>query len=254
MMKIAVLSDIHANIHALEAVWEDLKAKNPDAIYCLGDLVGYGAYPNEVISFIQDRGIPTVMGNYDEGVGFDLNDCGCVYRDPELSRLGALSLAWSQEHTHSDHKRYLQRLPMQIRLEDRHPHLLFVHGSPRKINEYLYEDRPRATFERIAKVAGCEILFFGHTHLPYSKRVASTLFVNTGSVGKPKDGDPRAGYVLLTLRWKPKVEFRRVTYDVGAAAQAIRSSGLPTYFADVLETGGFEKNRETVLLAERSEF
>jgi predicted phosphodiesterase len=142
MMKIAVLSDIHANIHALEAVWEDLKAKKPDAIYCLGDLVGYGAFPNEVVSFMKERRIPTVMGNYDEGVGFDLDDCGCVYRDPELSRLGMLSLAWSREHTHSDHKRYLQSLPIQIRLEEHHPYLLLVHGSPRKMNEYLYEDRP----------------------------------------------------------------------------------------------------------------
>jgi putative phosphoesterase len=252
-MRIAVLSDIHANIHALEAVWNDLKTKKPDVVYCLGDLVGYGAFPNEVISFVQDHKIPTVMGNYDEGVGFDLNDCGCVYRDAELSRLGALSLAWSQERTHSDHKRYLQSLPIQIRIEDRHPHLLFVHASPRKINEYLYEDRPQATFERIAKLAGCEVLFFGHTHLPYSKKVANTLFVNTGSVGKPKDGDPRAGYVLLTLKRKPKVEFRRVTYDVGAAAHAIRSSGLPSLFAELLETGGIEKTSEAVLFTGRSE-
>jgi putative phosphoesterase len=253
MMKIAVLSDIHANIHALEAIWEDLSRMKPDAVYCLGDLVGYGAFPNEVISFVKEQQIPTVMGNYDEGVGFDLSDCGCVYRDPELSRLGALSLAWSQEQTHVDHKRYLQRLPIQVRLEDHHPHLLFVHGSPRKINEYLYEDRPQATFERIAKLAGCEVLFFGHTHLPYSKKVANTLFVNSGSVGKPKDGDPRAGYVLIILKRKPKVEFRRVIYDVEAAAQAIRSSGLPSYFADMLETGGIEKTSQAVLFSERGE-
>jgi len=82
-MKIAVLSDIHANIHALGAVWDDLETKKPDAVYYLGDLVGYAAFPDEVVSFIQDHGIPTVMGNYDEGIGFDLNDCGCVYRDPE---------------------------------------------------------------------------------------------------------------------------------------------------------------------------
>ena len=90
----------------------------------------------------------------------------------------------------------------------------------------------------MAKVAGCDILLFGHTHLPYQKRVGSTLFINTGSVGKPKDGDPRAGYVLLDLAKGPKVDFRRVRYDVEAATQAIRGSGLPPHFADLLETGG----------------
>jgi len=93
-MRIAVLSDIHANLHALEAVWADLERQRPEAVYCLGDLVGYGAFPNEVVAFLRERGVPTVMGNYDQGVGFDMDDCGCIYRDPEEDRLGKLSLLW----------------------------------------------------------------------------------------------------------------------------------------------------------------
>lgn len=236
-MKLAIFSDIHANLHALQAVWEDIERQKPDAVYCLGDLVGYGAYPNEVVAFLRERRVSTVMGNYDEGVGFDLHDCGCVYKDPEKDRLGKQSLLWSRKHTSEQNKAYLQQLPLQIRLEARHPHLLLVHGSPRKINEYLYEDRPQATFERIAKLAGTELLLFGHTHLPYEKRVSGTLFINTGSVGKPKDGDPRAGYVLLTANRRPKVEFLRVAYDIEAAARAIRDSALPDAFATLLETG-----------------
>ena len=250
-MKIAVLSDIHANIHALESVWDDLKNENPDGVFCLGDLVGYGAFPNEVISFIRDHQIPTVIGNYDEGVGFDLADCGCIYRDPFLSRLGEQSLKWSREAVCSEHKHYLQMLPIQIRNEHHRHRLLFVHGSPRKVNEYLYEDRPQATFERIAKLAGCDVLLFGHTHLPYQRKVAGTWFINAGSVGKPKDGDPRAGYILLTLKRRPKVEFRRVMYDVKAASRSIRQARLPDYFADVLETGGLESIDRSVYL-ERS--
>lgn len=234
-MKIAVLSDIHANLHALQAVWQDLEAQAPDEVYCLGDLVGYGAHPNEVVEFIRQREIPTVMGNYDEGIGFDLEDCGCVYKDPELERLGDLSLAWSREHTRDENKAYLRQLPLQFRLEERKPHLLLVHGSPRRMNEYLYEDRPQATFERIANLAATDVLLFGHTHLPYTKKVGGTLFVNTGSVGRPKDGDPRAGYLVLEGR---KVEQRRVEYDVAAAAQAIRDSELPNYYADELVAGG----------------
>lgn len=237
-MKIAVLSDIHGNLQALEAVWQDLEAQQPDEVYCLGDLVGYGAHPNEVVEFVRQRQVPTLMGNYDEGVGFDLDDCGCVYRDPELERLGDLSLQWTRAHTTAENKGFLQSLPMQIRLDQHRPSVLLVHGSPRRINEYLYEERPTATFERIAKVAGSELLLFGHTHLPYQKRLAETLFVNVGSAGRPKDGDPRAGYVLLDLKQRPKVEFRRVPYDTGAAAAAIRITDLPSHYADELLSGG----------------
>jgi putative phosphoesterase len=239
-MKLAILSDVHANLHALEAVWEDIEAQQPDEVYCLGDLVGYGAFPNEAVEFVHDHSIPTVMGNYDEGVGFDLHDCGCVYRDPVKDKLGKQSLMWSRQHTSDANKKILRSLPIQIRLEDQRPRLLLVHGSPRKMNEYLYEDRPSATFQRIQKVAGTDILLFGHTHLPYQKDVNGTLFINTGSVGKPKDGDPRAGYVLLNLNSNVQVEFRRVYYDVEAAAEAVRGSGLPHYFAELLVSGGLE--------------
>lgn len=239
-MKVAILSDIHANLHALEAVWADIAAQKPDEVYCLGDLVGYGAFPNEVIEFVRDHAIPTVMGNYDEGVGFDLHDCGCVYRDPRKDKLGKQSLLWSRQNTSDANKKYLRSLPLRICLEERKPRLLLVHGSPRKMNEYLYEERPLATFQRIEKVAGTDVLLFGHTHLPYQKQVNGTLFINAGSVGKPKDGDPRAGYVLLNLNSKIMVEFRRVDYAVETAAEAVRSSGLPSYFAEQLVSGGRE--------------
>jgi putative phosphoesterase len=237
-MKLAIISDIHANLHALEAVWEDLEKQRPDSVYCLGDLVGYGAFPNEVVEFISARSIPSVMGNYDDGVGFDLDDCGCVYRDPDDVLRGQQSLLWTRERTTDAHKAFLRSMPIQIRLEDRRPTLLLVHGSPRRINEYLYEDRPLATFERIAAAAGAEVILFGHTHLPYQKSVGGTFFVSAGSVGKPKDGDPRAGYVILEATRRPRAEFRRVAYDVAAAARAVRESGLPLQFADVLESGG----------------
>lgn len=237
-MRLAIFSDVHANFHALESVWADIQKQKPDAIYCLGDLVGYGAEHKEVIDFIKTLNVPTIMGNYDDGVGFDLDDCGCVYKNIEDDRRGKQSLMWSRERVTPNRKEFLRKLPIHIRKMIGGRRFLLVHGSPRKMNEYLYEERPLATFEHVAKVAGCDILLFGHTHLPYQKRVGSTLFVNTGSVGKPKDGDPRAGYVLIDLAKEPKVEFRRVSYDVELAAQAIRKSGLPPHFADLLTTGG----------------
>lgn len=237
-MRIAVFSDVHANLQAMQAVWEDLEAQHPDAVYCLGDLVGYGAHPNEVVEFVRAHQVRTVMGNYDEGVGFDLQECGCVYRDPADDARGKESLLWTRKVTSDENKRYLQGLPFQLRLEDRSPSLLLVHASPRKINEYLYEDRPQASFERLAKMAGTDVLLFGHTHLPYTKTVGRTLFVNTGSVGKPKDGDPRAGYVLLELGRRRKATMRRVAYDIEAAARAIQETDLPAHFADLLRWGG----------------
>jgi diadenosine tetraphosphatase ApaH/serine/threonine PP2A family protein phosphatase len=163
-----------------------------------------------------------------------------------LARLGDLSLRWSREHTTAENKQFLRGLPLQLRAADRRPTLLLVHGSPRKMNEYLYEDRPQATFERIAALVASDILLFGHTHLPYQKKVGKVLFVNTGSVGKPKDGDPRAGYVMIEGGRRPRAEFRRVAYDVAAAAAAVRESGLPPRFAGMLETGGVESRAETV--------
>ncbi len=192
-MRIAVFSDVHANHHALEAVWSDIEASHPDKIYCLGDLVGHGTYPDEATQFVRARGIPTVIGNYNDGVGHERDDCGCAYQHPVDMALGKTSLCWTREHCSSASKTFLRNLPVSLRVQHAGQQLLFVHGSPRAINEYMVADCPEATFERIASTANCDFLLFGHTHLPYQKRIANTLFVNTGSVAKPKDGDPRAG-------------------------------------------------------------
>lgn len=237
-MRLAVISDIHGNLHALEATWADLERQAPDWVMCLGDLVGYGAFPNEVIDFVRERRVPMLMGNYDDGVGFDRDDCGCVYKDPTDHALGQQSLFWTRAHVSAERKAYLRELPLDHRETIRGREVLFVHGSPRKINEYVYEDRPESVFKNIARAASAEVLFFGHTHLPYQKQVERTLFVNTGSVGKPKDGDPRAGYVVADFGETLHITVRRVDYDVAAAAQAVRESGLPAHFAALLETGG----------------
>jgi len=234
-VRIAIFSDIHGNRHALAAVLADIDREAPDRVYCLGDLVGYGAFPNEVIERIRDRGIPTIMGNYDDGVGFDKDECGCAYTDPEMKRLGDISLMWTREMVIPENKAFLRSLVPSIRFEVDGRRFLLVHGSPRRINEYVYEDRPLANLERIARSAEADVLVFGHTHLPYAKEVAGVLLVNDGSVGKPKDGDARAGYVIIHVRDVVEVEFRRVAYDVAAAAAAVRASGLPAHFAELLE-------------------
>lgn len=239
MNKITVFGDIHANLPALEAVFADMAARGLDNFYCLGDLVGYGVWPNEVIAMIRERNIPTIMGNYDQGVGIDSDDCGCAYRTPETQALGERSIAWSNAHTSAEKKAYLRGLVASIPLQLGDLKVLLVHGSPRKVNEYLYEDRPEAGMERLMDAAGVDVLVCGHTHLPYHRVLGSGRHViNAGSVGKPKDNDPRAGYITLAAEGRElTVEFIRVPYDVEKAAQAIEATEMPQEFGEMLRQG-----------------
>jgi putative phosphoesterase len=237
-MKLGIISDIHGNIAALDAVLSDLNGHGVEGVYCLGDLVGYAAFPNEVIDRIQQKKIPTLAGNYDDGVGFDRDECGCAYRDPEEQRRGDLSLRWTQKAVTPERKEFLRSLPFDIRLEADGKRVRLVHGSPRRMNEYLFEERPLSSFKRLAAGSECDVLIFGHTHKPYTKTVDGVLFVNAGSVGKPKDGDPRACYVVLDTSGAVSVKFHRVAYDIPRMAAAIRETELPDTFAADIETGG----------------
>jgi putative phosphoesterase len=239
--RLAIFSDLHGNSAATEAVLDDIDRAAPDAVYCLGDLVGYGARPNETIELIRRRGIPTIMGNYDDGVGFDRDDCGCAYNDKDEEMRGQQSLVWSRQVTTEDNKAFLRMLVPEIRFEIEGRRFRLVHGSPRRMNEYLFEDRDPRSLERIARMADCDVLVFGHTHKPWVRDIEGVRFVNDGSVGKPKDGDPRAAWALLTAKADEPVtvELCRVTYDVAAMAAAIRAEpGLPDQFATDIETGG----------------
>lgn len=253
-MKIALFSDIHANLPALEAFFKDLETRNTDAVYCLGDLVGYNIWPNEVINEIRKRGIPTIAGNYDFGVGRSSDDCGCAYQTDQDKEMGKVSISYTNEMVNAEERAYLRTLPSHIRLEyllnGVQRNILFVHGSPRKVNEYLFEDRPEKSMIRIMEEADADILCFGHTHKPYHRVLKSDgeandhfrHAINIGSVGKPKDGDPRGGYVLLTINSEStvgdkdsiSVEFIRFEYDVEKAAKAVEDSPLPNEYADML--------------------
>lgn len=238
-MRVAIFSDVHGNLPALDAVLNDIMVQRVDRVYCLGDLVGYAPFPNEVIDIIRREGIPTIMGNYDDGVGFDRDECGCAYREPEERRLGDLSLQWTKAHVTPENKAFLRSLHREIRFEADGKKFLLVHGSPRRINEYLFEDRPLSSFRRLAETVQADVVVYGHTHRPYAKEVGGVIFVNDGSAGKPKDGDPRACYALIQVRnGRVTVDFRRVAYDVAAIADAIRQSDLPDQFAEQLERGG----------------
>lgn len=237
-MRIGIFSDIHGNLPALQAVMADLVEQKLQTVYCLGDLVGYGASPNEVTERIRTEGMPTIMGNYDDGVAFERSECGCAYREPLEKELGDRSFAWTKAQTSSENKAFLRTLLPEIRFIAENKRVLLVHGSPRKINEYLFEDRPLSSFQRLAVSSQADVIVFGHTHKPYVKEVDGVMFLNVGSVGKPKDADWRACYAILEMGTGARAYFRRVTYDVQKAAAAIRASQLPDEFAVDIETGG----------------
>ena len=253
-MRIALFSDVHANLPALQAVLADMDRRRPDAIYCLGDLVGYNRWPDGVIDLVRKRGIPTIAGNYDHGIGRASDECGCAYKTEEEKKMGAISIERTNRLVGEDQRRYLRTLPAHLRvvyqLNNDNLDLLLVHGSPRKINEYLFEDRDEKSMVRILEGASADILCFGHTHKPYHRvfpydregRTAYRHAINIGSVGKPKDGDPRACYVELNIpEWLSVFEqealgvtFIRVPYDVEEAAQGVLDVDMPAYYAEAL--------------------
>lgn len=232
MNEATIFGDIHANLPALQAALADMDARGLGGRHCLGDLVGYGVTPNEVIEIVRASGVPTLMGNYDLGVGNDSDDCGCAYKTAVEESRGKRSIGWTNAHTTAENKAFLRGLHRHIPLKLGDLRVLLVHGSPRKVNEYLYADRPDDSFERLLDAADAEVLVCGHTHLPYHKTLPSGRHVvNAGSVGKPKDGDPRAGYVLLRAQGRDfSVEFIRAAYDIEA-------TDMPHEFAQMLREG-----------------
>jgi putative phosphoesterase len=232
MSRVAVITDIHANLPALEATFAEIERFGIDTVYCGGDLVGYGPHPSEVCALIEERGIPTIYGNYDYAIGRDLEDCGCAYMDKHDREIGQLSVDWTLAHTNPQAKAFMRQLPFDLRLELGARRVRLVHGSPRKVNEYLFEDKPARTFERIAALADCDLLVFGHTHKPWIREYGGILFVNCGSVGKPKDGDARTAFAVLeTTSDGVSASVHRTAYDALTVAREMRTAGLPDELA-----------------------
>jgi len=241
-MKIALFSDVHANFPAFEAMLQDMDSQKPDAVYCLGDLVGYHIYPNEVIDEIRRRGIATLKGNHDEKVEN-------IISTPES--LNEPGKKYAYHLIREDNREYLTTLPAHIRLEYKlngeKLNLVFAHGSTRSIDEYILIDTDADYVLEMLKEAESDLLFVGHSHKPYHRilEMPDGRFkhvINLGSAGKPKDGDPRGCYVIVHLnegssstdKNSIEIEFRRVEYDVQVSATAIINSPLPDEFADAL--------------------
>jgi putative phosphoesterase len=240
-MRIAIISDIHANFTALEQTLKSIEQQNIDAVYCLGDLVGYNLCPNAVINEIRKRHIPTLAGNHD-------------VKAVEIHNEGSNDLeSYAYQIVGKEQIKYLSALPAHIKLEfqtaDKPIKILMVHGSPYSNTEYLLEDKKEKEFTAIFLDSNADIIICGHSHKPYhrvlenpNKKGSYFHAINAGSVGKPKDGNPKCCYALLTIdkssnlskKEGVQVEFIRVDYDVEKTAMAIEESPLPNLYALML--------------------
>jgi predicted phosphodiesterase len=259
--RIALLSDVHGNLAALDAVLADIEACDVGEIYCLGDLVGYGPDPAGVIDRVRGLAIATGRGNYDDGIGNRRGECGCHYATEQARADGEASYAFTDAALDDGDHAWLAALPNDIRLEVDSLRVLLAHGSPRKINEYLLPDRRDDQLARLADQAEADVVCVGHVHIPYHRVVIGSdarriHYVSSGSVGKPKDGDPCACWVEVILGTEAEVRDsaacdaaagpvgfsdawmgireHRVGYDIEAVADAMADVGLPVTLADAL--------------------
>ncbi len=249
-MKLAVLSCIHGNYEALNAVLSDVDDQNADRVFCLGDLVGYGPHPNAVVEMVRSLDIPTVQGCWDEDIVEGLNACECSYPSLLAEARGKLAHEWTNAEIYPETRDFLANLPITLR----HENLCFVHGSPYNQHEYLMPEVAAFTaLERVLST-GADVLFCGHTHIPYVRTLDAgniqvslsksksefnaplKQIINAGSVGEPRHGRPNATYVIYDTD-SQRTTLREVEYDYKKTCEAIVEKGLPKIFAWRLAKG-----------------
>ncbi|MCW4025013.1 MAG: YfcE family phosphodiesterase [Candidatus Bathyarchaeota archaeon] len=224
---IGVISDIHGNFHALECVFEDAKKRGVNVFVNAGDTVGYGAFPNEVVELLCDKGVFGVLGNYD----LEVLEGKVNVKGPKR-----VAYKFAKKELSKSSQCYLESLPRELRFEVAGKKLLITHGSPKSINEHLTQKTPTEKLKSLAENAKADVIIVGHSHEQFQKQVKDVCFVNPGSVGRPGDGNPQTAYAILWFN-PFKVELIRLNYDVTVAAKALRKKGLPESFAQMLLRG-----------------
>lgn len=237
MVKVALVGDVHGNLPALEAVLADADARGCEAIWNAGDFVGYGAFPDQVVKLLREREAVSILGNYDAKALRAKKKRG-KWRKKGKRDEKVMAFLWAYEHLSKKSRKYLKALPEQRRLDAEGLRVLLCHGSPEAVDEHLGPDTPDARFIELAALADADIVVSGHSHEPFVRKAADATFINTGSVGRPDDGDPRACYAILELAPpRTRTRHRRLEYDVARAVAALREHGLPEAFAQMVLQG-----------------
>lgn len=247
-MRIGLISDIHGNLHALEAVLKALEAESVDLTLCAGDLVVYGAHPAETLKLLRDSGIPSVAGNYDHAVAFGLEAASRKRSSPANEALKRAALRWTQTVLPKGCKRYLAGLPWRMDYQFDGRQIVVVHAGLDALDEFL---TPQSADElnTLAMRIDAEVIVLGHTHLPFTFLAGDTLMINPGAVGRSLDGDTRASFAILETETL-SVQHLRIEYEVERAARAIGGSGMPREIAEMVRRG-LRRVEELYAAAER---
>jgi diadenosine tetraphosphatase ApaH/serine/threonine PP2A family protein phosphatase len=254
--RIAVLGGVYANAEALAAVLADAGCRDAEAVFCLGDLGGFGPHPDRVFPLLRDHDVGVVRGNYDEAVAAAAADCNCGYTNPRDNHYARISYAYTVAHTSAGNRAWLATLPGHRRVRLGAHRVLMCHGSPRRINEFLWESTtPDGLLRRLLAEHEADVLLCTHTGLKWRRALdgGAAHAVNVGVVGRPEnDGTPRVWYALLTAEPDLDVQFVPVAYDHEATARAIEAEGLPREFAETLRTGWWTTCLENLPSRERA--
>lgn len=253
--RLAFIGGIYSNYQALVAALADIDRRGVDQIFFLGDLGAFGPHPNRVPELLIQRQIPGIMGNYEESLSSDATDCNCGYTDPRDNEYAQLSYDYTAEHTSGDYKKWMGTLPRHIRFEVNGLRFLLVHGSPRKINEFLWEtSTPEPFLQKLFADHDADVIVCTHTGLHWYRQTGGKHMINAGVIGRPaNDGNTNVWYTIVEVKGSAlSVEFVPLEYDHHALAREMRAEKLPSEFIETIETGWWTTCLEALPTKERA--
>lgn len=254
---IACFGGIYSNYLALQTAIADARRRGAESLYCLGDFGAFGPFPDRTVELLREAGVHCIQGNYDHSIGNQLDDCQCGYTDPRDNYFAQISYDYTLAHTSNQHRAWMRDLPDQRRLRIGTARALLCHGSPRRMNEFLWESTtPTHFLDRLADRYQADLIVATHTGIKWQRDLsAGRQFVNVGVLGRPEnDGTPRVWYTLLTARTGARgvdVQFVPVAYDHRRLAGEIRQVGLPEEFAETILSGWWTTCLEILPCKER---
>ena len=254
LSRIAVFGGLYSNYLALEAALRDARRRGVEACFCLGDLGAFGPHPDRVFPLLHEYGVVCIQGNYDNSIGNELADCQCGYTDPRDNYFARISYAYTLENTSAIHRAWLRDLPAQQRLRLRNHRVLMCHGSPRRMNEFLWESTtPTHFLEHVAAAHEADVILATHTGIKWHRELSGERhFVNVGVLGRPEnDGRTCVWYTILEATPKLRVEFIPVEYDHRRLADEMRTEKLPEEFIETVVTGWWTTCLEVLPAKER---
>jgi diadenosine tetraphosphatase ApaH/serine/threonine PP2A family protein phosphatase len=252
--RIAVFGGIYSNHLALEAALCDARRCDVTAIYCLGDLGAFGPHPDRVFPLLRDHGVLCIQGNYDNSIGNGLADCQCGYTDPRDNHFARISYDYTFRHTSPANRDWMRQLPAQRRVQLGRNRVLMCHGSPRKMNEFLWESTTSTAFlEHLCAARDADVILATHTGIKWHRELSGDRhFVNVGVLGRPEnDGRTEVWYAILEANSTLKIEFIPVVYDHQRLAEEMRREGLPEEFVETVLTGWWTTCLEVLPAKER---